>query len=275
MSTNEDRIRVDQFSMYSWVASIPLCDDLFLSMQAQNIALVDLMVLRGMETELLQEYWNNDGRMPGQFAMLVGATSQMWIYYLYEFLRTWRQRARELMEAVEEYERQETPEKKADVRARLYSTVKKRRKHVRVAPNFYGRHMEQIADSTFVASVRAYRDKTDLLFRRVEGVRVTLAKHEIPKTGKHQMFAEAPGYTRFDTIATGSAYWQFVLKDDTVDVVQRRDVANEFLRITEDPERDGMAPTDAPLVEEEEQPPRKVKRRSPTKARRSRTSSHP
>jgi hypothetical protein len=75
MSGIEDRVRVDQFSMYPWVASIPLCDDLFLSMQAQNIALVDLMVLRDMETQLIQEYWKNDGRMPNQFAMLVGATS--------------------------------------------------------------------------------------------------------------------------------------------------------------------------------------------------------
>jgi hypothetical protein len=149
----------------------------------------------------------------------------------------------------------------------------KRRKHVRIAPDFYGRHMEQITDPAFVASVRAYRDRTDLLFRRVEGVRVTLAKHEVPKTGKHQMFAEAPGYTRFDTIATGSAYWQFVLKDDTVDVVQRRDVANEFLRITEDADREETAPTEAPLGEEQDEPPRKARRPSSTRARRPRTSS--
>jgi hypothetical protein len=275
MSGIEDRVRVDQFSMYPWVAAIPLCDDLFLSMQAQNIALVDLMVLRDMETQLIREYWKNDGRMPNQFAMLVGATSQMWIYYLYEFLRTWRQRAQELIEAVEEYGRQETPEKKADTRARLDAALIKRRKHVRIAPNFYGRHMEQITDPAFVASVRAYREKTDLLFRRIEGVRVTLAKHEVPKTGKRQMFAEAPGYTRFDTIGTGSAYWQFVLKDDTVDVVQRRDVANEFLRITEDPDREEMAPTNAPLGEKQKGPLRKAKRPNTTKARRSRTSSRP
>lgn len=271
MLATEDRIRADQFSMYPWIASIPLCDDLYLSMQAQNIALVDLMVLRDMEAQLIQEYWNNDGRMPNQFAMLVGATSQMWIYYLYEFLRTWRQRAQELIEAAEEYQRQETPEKKPDTEARLDAALMKRRKHVRLAPNFFGRHMKQITDPVFVASVRAYRGKTDLLFRRVEGVRVTLAKHEVPKTGKHQMFAEAPGYTRFDTIATGSAYWQFVLKDDTVDVVQRREVANEFLCITEEWDRDEMAPTSAPRGEEEKKPPRKTKRPSSTKARRSRT----
>ena len=44
--------------------------------------------------------------MPVDVGMLVGAISQMWIYYLYEFMRTWRQRARELITASEEHERQ-------------------------------------------------------------------------------------------------------------------------------------------------------------------------
>ena len=268
MPTIEDPVRADQFSMYPWIESIPLCDDLFLSMQAQNIALVDLMVLRDMEAELLQEYWKNDGRTPMPFAMLVGATSQMWIYYLYEFLRTWRQRAQELIEAAAEHESQKTPEERADVRARLDAALVKRRKHVRIAPNFYGRQMQQIIDPDFIARVRTYRDNTDLLFRRIEGVRVTLAKHEIPKTGKQQMFAEAPGYTRFDTISTGSAYWQFTLKDDTVDVVQRRDIANEFLHITEDSESEETKLTTAILNKEKTSSPRKAKRRTSTKTRR-------
>lgn len=270
MPGNEDRVRVDQFSLFQWVSTIPLCDDLFLSMQAQNIALVDLLVIRGMERELLEEYWRRD-RMPLDGAMLGGAISQMWIYYLYEFLRTWRQRAQELIEAAEEYEEQQTPETKADARARQKAAVEKRRKLVRIAPNFYGAHLEKISDAKFIASIRAYREKTELMFRRVEGVRVTLAKHEVPKTGKHQMFAEAPGYTRFDTNYSGSAYWQFTLKDGSVDVVQRRLIANEFLRITENPDDDEMAPTAAPRKE----PPRKAKRPRSKRASRSRSSSRP
>jgi hypothetical protein len=235
MSQNADRIPVEKFSLYQWVSTVPLCDDLFLSMQAQNIALVDLMVIRGMEAQLLQAYYEND-RVPIDLAMLLGGIGQMWIYYLYEFMRTWRQRAQEIITASEEHGLQETADKKAEARLKQRAALEKRRKHIRMTPNFQGEHLERIDDPEFIAGIRAYRDNTEIMFRRLEGVRITLAKHEIPKTGKYQMIAEHPGYTRYDTVFTGSAYWQFTLKDDTVDVVQRRDLANEFLRITEEPE---------------------------------------
>src|SRR6266700_818694 len=240
MSDNSDRVPIAKFSLYRWVSTIPLCDDLFLSMQAQNVALVDLMVIRGMEAELLQAYYDNDDRMPIDVGMLVGAISQMWIYYLYEFMRTWRQRAQELITASEEHERQETAEKKTEARAKQRAALENRRKHIRLTPNFQGEHLKRIDDPEFIASISAYRDKTEGMFRRLEGVRITIAKHEIPKTGKYQMIAEHPGYTRFDTVFTGSAYWQFMLKDGTVDVVQRRATANEFLRITEELEQEEM-----------------------------------
>jgi hypothetical protein len=231
-------------------------------MQAQNVALVDLMVIRGMEAELLQAYYDNDDRMPINVGMLVGAISQMWIYYLYEFMRTWRQRAQELITASEEHERQETSEKKIETRAKQRAALESRRKHIRLTPNFQGEHLKRIDDPEFIASVRAYRDKTEVMFRRLEGVRITIAKHEIPKTGKYQMLAEHPGYTRFDTVFTGSAYWQFTLKDDTVDVVQRRAIANEFLRITEEPEREEMPPAEPELKRAQSTTRRKPRRKS-------------
>jgi hypothetical protein len=122
--------------------------------------------------------------------------------------------------------------------------------------------LERIDDPEFIASIRAYRDRTEVMFRRLEGVRITIAKHEIPKTGRYQMIAEHPGYTRFDTVFTGSAYWQFTLKDDTVDVVQRRDIANEFLRITEDPEREEPLPTKAGPKRMQSAPKRRPRRKA-------------
>jgi hypothetical protein len=251
---------MERFSVYQWVSTIPLCDDVYLSMQAQNIALVDISIIRHMEGALLQAYYDNADRMPPGDAMLLGAISQMWIYYVYEFMRTWRQRAKELLDAAEEHERQETSEKKAATRAKHQAVLHKRRKHIRMTPNFQGAHLERITDPEFVASVREYRADTEIMFRRLEGVRVTLAKHEIPKTGKYQMLAEHPGYTRFDTVFTGSAYWQFTLKDGSVDVVQRRSLANEFLRITENPDDEEYVPTKADLSAKKKRP-RKTRRR--------------
>jgi hypothetical protein len=260
MFDNSGRVSIEQFALYQWVSTIPLCDDLFLSMQAQNIALVDILVIRPMESALLQAYYANDDRMPPGDAMLVAAISQMWIYYLYEFMRTWRQRAKEVLDAAEEYERQETSEKKSATRAKHQAAIHKRRKYIRMTPNFQGAHLERITDPQFVASVRAYYDSMASMFRRIEGVRVTLAKHEIPKTGKYQMIAEHPGYTRFDTVFTGSAYWQFTLKDGSVDVVQRRSIANEFLRIAETLDDEEYMPTKVDLSAKKERTPNARKR---------------
>jgi len=60
-----------------------------------NIDLVDGH-LEELEAELLQEYMAND-RPPLPSMMFVSALSQMWVFAAYELLRTWRQRAREIM----------------------------------------------------------------------------------------------------------------------------------------------------------------------------------
>jgi len=54
-----------------------------------------------------------------------------------------------------------------------------------------------------------------------------LAKHEIAGTKGAKLLAEAPGYGRVDTM-TGSMYWQIVLTDGTVDVINRHSLADRF-----------------------------------------------
>jgi hypothetical protein len=79
------------FNLFTWRASIPLCDDLWLGMQAQNIAIVD-SVIRHFEQQALQHYYAND-RFSMEHLAPLSAMSQMWVFALYEFLRTWLQRA--------------------------------------------------------------------------------------------------------------------------------------------------------------------------------------
>ena len=50
--------------------------------------------------------------------------------------------------------------------------------------------------------------------------------------GAAGFMAEAPGYGRMSYF-TGSIYWQHTLRDETVDVVERRSLANAFLEIDE------------------------------------------
>lgn len=76
--------------------SLPLLeDDLYLRMQAFNLGIVD-QLLKDMEGQLLSEHYKQEGT-PVATATVVSAVSQLWVFGLYELLRTWRQRAREVL----------------------------------------------------------------------------------------------------------------------------------------------------------------------------------
>jgi hypothetical protein len=73
--------------------------------------------------------------------------------------------------------------------------------------SFHSHHISKIADTDFVASIKAYYDKTDGWFGFIEELRMNLAKHEVPKA--RGMVAEMPGYAPID-LARGTLYWQFI-----------------------------------------------------------------
>ena len=219
-----------QFNLLSWSDGIPLCDDLWLGMQARNIAIVDFGIIRDMEDSALAAYMEHE-RTPTDILLPLSALSQMWIFSLYEFLRTWRQRADELIEIATNYATQA----EADRAAFLKSAVKKaeeKEKFILIAPRFYSEHAKQISDPKFVESLKGYYAATEGLFRSVEALRVTLAKHEVPKT--RGLIAEAPGYGRM-SYADGSMYWFITLKDNSQIKVDRREVSDEFFGIAEAP----------------------------------------
>lgn len=78
------------------VMELPLMEDVFLSMQARNLLLVDAY-LRDLEQGFAAE-WAQGERLPLPSAMLVSAMAQMWVFAAYEMLRTWRQWVRALAE---------------------------------------------------------------------------------------------------------------------------------------------------------------------------------
>ena len=51
--------------------------------------------LRDVETGVRNEYYKLE-RTPGQSMMFLSVISQMWIFSVYELLRTWRQAVREI-----------------------------------------------------------------------------------------------------------------------------------------------------------------------------------
>lgn len=209
-------------SLHAVFEELPLFQHLYLNMQAQNIALTDID-LRQMEVALLHEYMESE-RTPTMSALRVSAWSQMWVFAFYELLRTWRQRAREVKGYVDDLRNSADPEKfKAEFRGRF----KKNSKLSRTADVFDRRMFEDAEASpadTFGEIGRAI-EIVEPLFKKLEAVRMTLAKHEVPKA--HGMLASAPGYGRID-MSNGSIYWMIDYKDGTSQIISRQGLAEEF-----------------------------------------------
>jgi len=193
------------FADLEW--NLPLFDDLYLSMQGQNVMLVDFY-MRDLERELLREYVDLE-RTPLQSTMMVSALSQMWVFAAYELLRTWRQRVRQLKKDVQ---KPAVPEKKGQKQ---------------LAGLYLQGQLEQLRkDKAFGAELdRAYA-RVEPMFRRIEALRMNLAKHEVAKTDG--VPAIAPGYGRIH-ILTGSIQWQVDLGGNAVELVTRQDLG-DYLR---------------------------------------------
>jgi hypothetical protein len=227
MSTDK-KVKAEEFSVYAWYSTIPMTDDLYLGMQAQNIAVVDMMVIRQLENQALEEFFSDRDRVVFETSQLLSALSQMWVFALYEFLRTWRQRARTLLGFADKLATLKTDEERTAYMNEITEGVKAKGRFVKLAPVFYYEHVSKVGDKDFITAVRNYKDRTDALFRQVEAIRMPLAKHEI--AGKEKLFAEAPGYGGISKL-TGSMYWQIVLTDGTVDMIERRRLSDSFLGV--------------------------------------------
>jgi hypothetical protein len=92
---NEPQDDAEEPRIRDALRELPLLDEVFLGMQAMNVDLVDAY-LESWEEQLLQEYMQRD-RTPFESAVSVSAFSQMWVFAVYELLRTWRGRVREIV----------------------------------------------------------------------------------------------------------------------------------------------------------------------------------
>ncbi len=129
----------------------------------------------------------DEERAPMDDAMFLNAQSQMWIFAAYEVMRTWRQRAKDVIKwhansglqlklaALDEGQGYRHPRNES--RSAMLRDV--------------------IADPALVDGLRDDLKRTHVLFVRMEYLRVSLAKHEV--SGKAKMLAIAPGYGRINS----------------------------------------------------------------------------
>src|SRR5258708_32728805 len=158
--------------------------------------------------------------------MVLSGISQMWMFSLYEFLRTWRQKAKHIMDTAAEYKTVQ-PRKRQKVSGQRHQD-RRGQTPLRQISTFYLHQLSRIPEDEFVAKIKTYFDKTEGLFKELSAVRVMLAKHEI--AGKEGLVAEAPGYGRMSYF-TGSIYWHYTDRRGFQSKVERREMANEFLGI--------------------------------------------
>lgn len=213
------------FSVIAWYRSIPLCDDVWLGMQAQHIAAVDIAIIRPLELHTARALFNEEGI--ADLMMALNGVSQMWLFALYEFLRTWRQRAKQVLQHADQYSRTKLA-KQASFLEKVIADAKGKEKHIYSGPSFYSEHISRIADRSFVDEVKGYYEKTDGFFSAIEQLRMNLAKHEVPRT--KGMISEMPGYSRIDHVS-GTLYWHYTGEHGGLEKFDRREAANFFLGI--------------------------------------------
>jgi hypothetical protein len=195
-------------SMDDLLWKLPLFDDVYYSMQGQNVMLVDVY-LRDVETDVRNEYYKLE-RTPVQSMMFLSAISQMWIFSVYELLRAWRQAVREIKKEaalVGPVAAEEPGDLSQLATASRRSSIERAR-----------------TDPAFIEELDRAKDQVDQVFRRIEALRMNLAKHEIK--GRKQL-AIGPGYARLDE-STGSLIWMVDLGDNNCDMFNRRDFADEL-----------------------------------------------
>lgn len=189
-----------------------LGDDPYLSMQASNVGAIDNF-LNGLEDQVLQEFGEEDGTPTTAF--FLQAQTQMWIFALYELVRTWRARAQDM---INWSDNKRLDQKIAEYRAPLPYTHHGRQ--------MFAKRLERLKEQPEL--VQALRDdllRTEQPFTWMEVLRMTLAKHEVAKVKGSIAFA--PGYGRIDRF-TGSIQYEISNDFAIFDVVSRRQIANSF-----------------------------------------------
>ena len=173
---------IGQTELYDGLCGMAgLAENPFLAMQAQQLCLVD-NVLMGMEQAVLGEMMA-DARPSGQRALLA-ALSPMWIYAAYELLRTWRQRAIEVVRLAENGG--------IDMRARH---LEQKHGYTHYDRELRARQLRDAKDDPeLVQRMRDDLARTEIGFTMLECIRVALAKHEEASSNKKKKpIAFAPG----------------------------------------------------------------------------------
>jgi hypothetical protein len=217
-----DEPRDDGPSLTDGLQALPvLGDDIYLRLQAFNLGLVDSL-LNDWERTLIAEYHEQE-TTPISTAVMVGAVGQLWVFGLYELLRTWRQRGRELLAFADGLAGLDAAARQLRLDEQNIQVRNASADPSRPNPAHFAAYERVANDLGFAATLREALDRLEWPFKKLEALRVQMAKHEVPKS--KGSYAMSPGYTRIDE-ATQSICWEVSLGDMEVEIVSRRSLAD-------------------------------------------------
>lgn len=195
-----------------------LGDDLYLRLQVTNIGIVDQFIME-LEYRVLRRLIDEE-RTPADDATFLNAQSQMWIFATYELLRTWMQRAKEVL----------TLARSGKLEVRV-ADLEADQGYAHVGRQMRAVQLRAVLDSpTLLTRIEDDLRRAHIPFRRMEFVRMALAKHEVAKQ-KHSI-ALAPGYGRIN-MWCGSLDYQMEKGQVILGNISRRDIADELRAMVE------------------------------------------
>lgn len=208
--------------LYEALYSLPMIDEnVFLNMQAQQIGLLDEHI-EGQE-DWFRDLWFEREKFPAMESMFLVAIGQCWIFSLYELLRTWRQLATEIVAHAADTAGKSPDECRVRREGRM-SRLERPAPSENMQEGLYVKFLERAeTDSAFVSELKRHLQRIEEVFRTVEGLRVTLAKHEVAKAGKGRTYM--PPYARGEQ-ETGSMMWLVEDRDGSSSFVSRRAIAD-------------------------------------------------
>lgn len=194
-------------------------NDPYLRMQAFNLAMVDQFIMQ-IESAVLEKL-HQEQRTPAPEAAFLSAQSQMWIFAVYEILRTWRERAKDIVKWAEN----------GGLNLKLEALEKD------VGYEHTGRRIraDQIRrvldDPSLILKIKDDLRRTHMLFVKIEAIRVSLAKHAV--RGKKKSIALMPGYARINEWS-GSLEFEMENGMCSVGQISRRDIADGLRSLIND-----------------------------------------
>lgn len=211
---------IDPSALYRALCNLNLLgDDPFLRMQAFNLAIIDQW-LTEIEYKVLLKLIDEE-RTPFPDSAFLSAQSQMWIFAAYELLRTWQERAKDMIKWFGN----------GGLESKLTALEKEQ------GYRHFGRECRasqiksMIADPSRIIAIQRDLKRTHIPFVRLEALRISLAKHQVRH--KKNSVALDPGYGRIN-FRCGALDYELENGVYSMGNINRRDVAEEIRALLAD-----------------------------------------